>query len=390
MSVHDFFSHLSNDLLSRDAKIELVNSVYPTLIKQYYVSKSTEEHDDVIRRDKLHHLSLLFTMIAYVRDIVAGQGEYALSFAMLMVWYRFFPEDVYYLLETFVENQNRLFPSDPPFGCWKDMKLIASLLRNQGCGDDHPLISKLVNMTNARLRDDLIILRLRNIGGGRDGGGDHDNHTDDYADHDDGGDRNCAVSLVAKWIPREASEKHGWFFMLLAEEFFDCYLRNVPPPTNQKEDHRRHQAAKSRAYMHYRKTVAALNHVLDTPQIKFCANQWSKLDFTLMSTITQTKNWAAIQNFLNMNTNMNTNTNTNPDQHIRYPNRIDRVECSRHFRNFMDAKRERNNAQLQQHKRCYEFQLHNNSSPLPKETMCERLGHNPRYVGLKEYFYAAH
>ena len=162
----EFFSRLSGSssgtLLHQEEKVHLVLSAYPTLIERQirdgdhdHDDDHDHDHNDVIRNDPYQYLlSLLFTMIGYLRD----KGQTTVAYWMLIVWYRYFPDDAHFLVEAFVENQNfRLFPEDPPYGSWRDLARIAALLRGghhhhhhqpQAFPVDHPLLLKLENMTN--------------------------------------------------------------------------------------------------------------------------------------------------------------------------------------------------------------------------------------------------
>ena len=148
----EFFNRLSSPSpthLSQEEKVQLVRSTYSSLIDQ-----NRDNDDGVIRSGGGHllSLSLLFAMIGYLRD----KGQTTVAYWMLLIWYRSFPDNAYFLLETFVENQNfRQFPEDLPFGSWRDTTRIAALLRSQqpAFPADHPLLLKLADM-EARRADD--------------------------------------------------------------------------------------------------------------------------------------------------------------------------------------------------------------------------------------------
>jgi Mg-chelatase subunit ChlD len=68
----------------------------------------------------------------------------------------------------------------------------------------------------------------------------------------------------------------------------------------------------------YRKLITKLNKVIDTLQIKQCANTWSQIDFNKVTSVSLSKQKKA---FLNIN----------KKGEIRYPDREDRVTCAEHF-----------------------------------------------------------
>ena len=80
---------------------------------------------NIVEAERQEFIIILSKMTAQPRDIIAGKGEYALSYMMILVWYEFFPEIATFLLNSFVlplEN------NPDPFGSWKDIKYLCTVI----------------------------------------------------------------------------------------------------------------------------------------------------------------------------------------------------------------------------------------------------------------------
>lgn len=113
-------------------------------------------------------------------------------------------------------------------------------------------------------------------------------------------------SLLAKWLPRENSRYNS-----LAKHF----ARLLFPLT-----------AADRKMRVYRKTVAYLNSLIHTTEIKMCGRVWKDIDPTKVPFSLFHKNKLA---FLNMEIGVRGSIQT------RYPKNKDRLECAEHFKIFL-------------------------------------------------------
>jgi Mg-chelatase subunit ChlD len=189
-------------------------------------------------------------MIAHTRDIIDGKGEYTLSYMLLTVWNKYYPELAQFALQQFVHpceaNQH-------PYGSWKDIKYLYKYDKS----------SQLVSYAI-----DLMIHQLRR---------------DSISDN---------PSLVAKWVPREKSQFKE-LFTILATTYFKEYI--LTAKTIEAK-----QKATLKAKMDFRKLISSLNKKLDTVQIKQCSNTWATIDPTKQTSITMHKQKKA---FLNLTKN---------------------------------------------------------------------------------------
>ena len=226
------------------------------------------------------YISIIVRLLCHTRDIVGGKGEYALSYMMLCTLYDYFPQFAIYTLEKFV-----LIDEKQPYGSWKDMKNIVHIVDNNS-RLNHQITQKCVELVNKQLTKDLAC------------------------------EKDADLSLCAKWIPRETSKKHNWFFKMLAQDFFkeSIYMKSA-------KTHYSKTKSEKKCYMEYRKLISGLNRRLDTVQIKQCGNIWHEIDHNKTTSITLNKNKKA---FLNVK----------KDGEQRSME-VHRIECANNFREYI-------------------------------------------------------
>jgi hypothetical protein len=205
----------------------------------------------------LYYLSILYKMIGHTRDLIDGKGEYSLTYMMIWVWYKFFPELAKFALKCLVDIGSE---ETHQYGSWKDMKLFCQYCFDNSDDVTHELIHYCVKLINNQVIKDKI--------------------------KSDNGETN--ISLVAKWIPREKS-KYGWLFEILAYDYFDNYILSAKNANSINK-------AGLKSKMEYRKIISGLNKHLDTVQIKQCANTWSQIDPAKQTSITMHKQKRAFLN----------------------------------------------------------------------------------------------
>lgn len=234
---------------------------------------------NIVEAERQEFIITLSKMTAQTRDIIAGKGEYALSYMMILVWYEFFPELATFLLNSFVlplEN------NPDPFGSWKDIKYLCNYCRQK---QNNALIEYCVNLLNTQIRKDYENMTVNAV--------------------------NVTISLAGKWVPRETSNKFGWLFCQLAYNYFPHYLASVKNPASMAK-------AELKCLMEYRKIITKLNRHVDTVQIKQCAHDWKSIIHSKTTSITITKQKQA---FLNCKKDGTTRTTLD-----------DRIICAANFR----------------------------------------------------------
>jgi hypothetical protein len=260
----------SNEITLRKLESRLIH-LLSTLTEQNH----TSEKDTIIA-----YLSYLYCLIGQTRDIIEGKGEYMLTYMMIYVWYHYYPDLAFFALEKLVQP----IENEHPYGCWKDMKYFYKYCRDKGCNDDHPLIEKIIEITNRQLRQD------------------QQTFTNPYS-------INPNISLASKWIPREKSKKWENLYTLLASDYFK--------ETGKKSS----EKAILKCKIEYRKMISTLNKYLDTTQVKQCDREWREIDFNKVTSITLSKNKKA---FLNVKKNGDTRREED-----------DRIICANHFTNYI-------------------------------------------------------
>jgi hypothetical protein len=265
---------------------ENINNLEKNLRNILYFLKHLPKTNHEINIERDHYLILLYKMIGHTRDIIDGKGECQLTYMMIYVWYSFYPELAYHALFSLNNNGTK----EHPYGSWKDIKYFCNYCREKTMDETHPLIQNCIQILNGQLKWD-----------------------------DASSVYNTSISLVSKWIPREKSNKFGWLFTYLACDYFKKYY--LTAKTSQSIE-----KATLKCKTEYRKLISKLNKHIDTLQIKQCANEWSKIDFDKVTSISFTKQKKA---FLNVK----------KDGEVRSQN-DDRIICAEHFKDYINKCKE--------------------------------------------------
>ena len=234
---------------------------------------SNREHLDFV----CHMMMLLRALPTQTRDIVCGKGERTLGYHLLLVWEDIDTAYVQRTLKYWLCGSDCVTATaGAPPGCWKDVRNICSILKEQNKGrTDHPLIGYLIGLLGNQLRED------------------------------DKKEEEAKVSLAAKWTPREGSRQFGWIFRRLAQEVFG--------------------GSEGREYRLLRQRIARLNRKIDTTEIKQCGKHWADIDFKRVCSITMQKQKRAFANLARSRRGQAQNEN------VRFEADEDRVLCAKHF-----------------------------------------------------------
>ena len=128
--------------------------------------------------------------------------------------------------------------------------------------------------------------------------------------------------MIAKWLPREKSNKFGWQARHIAKDLFSEFISETINETQTA-------MAERKCLTHYRKLMALLNTRLKTPQINQCNKTWGRIDFDKnVTSITLKKQKFAFQN-INHNNELRSLA-------------IDRTECRNNYLEYI--KRCQNNS----------------------------------------------
>lgn len=201
----------------------------------------------------LENCKMVYKLIGYTRDIVAGKGEYQLAYMLInglydfskrsdfMKYQKHFEDMAIEIFKSFVINKDGMHP----YGSWKDLKYFCNYhVPNEAT-------RKVLDLRNDILLSNIVQLMC------------------DQLRKDS---KNKNKSLAARWSPRETSNKFGWLSSLIAREYYKEWFTDNMSPAQYK-------SATRKALTHYRQLVASLNKELNTPQINQCSLNWKGINF---------------------------------------------------------------------------------------------------------------
>ena len=233
-------------------------------------------------KQKMRIFKMALKMVANVRDIKNGKGEYSLSYTLLNVLYNYYPAIAKLIFLKFLTMGDSIHC----LGSLKDIKYFCNYIRLRTGNKNHPFIEYIVETSVYMLREEE---KLYNKG-----------------------EKN---SLLAKWLPREKSKKFGWLFDKIALVYYDYIIKTA---TTFEKLH----SAKRKAKMNLRKLLAKINTKLDTTQIHMAGNTWSLIDFNKVTGPTLRIHRKGFQNITKNNSQRSSSN--------------DRVECAVNLTKFID------------------------------------------------------
>lgn len=270
-------------------KLEELEKKYDLILKTVFEIK------------KIEYIELLYKLIGYTRDIIKGKGEYTLSFLQINSLIKYTKCEscdktlkikIINMAMCAIESFVRTNLNEHPYGCWKDMKYFCNYYMKKEERSyekikelKDPVFNKIIQIIIGQLRCD---------------------------------EKCHKKTLLARWIPREKSEKFGWLTNILAREYYK-EIYNSAITIKQKE-----QATK-KCLCKFRKLISSINKSLNTVQIHQCNNMWSKINFEKdVTSITLRKQSKAFQGI-------------NKDGRIRYEleNNSDRQICIKNYENYV-------------------------------------------------------
>ena len=233
--------------LKRNTDAYAVSHIFETLIDRIFYGVTTCE-TRLLRQ-------VIIGVIIHTRDIVNGKGEYALYYLLVGVLLQTIEkhqsqvsrektEIMMTLLKRVITSSVFLEGQYQPYGSWKDMKYLLNHLRKLYGEDiliESHIFSYIMRVICEQLKKDSV---------------------------------SSEPTLLAKWCPREKSNKFGWQAKYIAFEYDDmntCDNEAVNIPVSEK--HLR------KCFRNYRKTIAQINKRLNTPQVKQCAGEWASINF---------------------------------------------------------------------------------------------------------------
>lgn len=256
----------------------------------------------------IYYLLCLYKMIGQCRDIYFGKGERDISYVMICVWYKYFPNLALYAFRTFTENLN----NNNPYGCWSDVKYFCNFVRNYTTFSDfeketmmqHIISYMLYQFDRDKLAwNEIIIDYLKKSLG----------QPKIFTPRPDA--RNY-ISNVAKWIPRESS-KYGWLYDKIATHWHEIHN----PDSFIVKKFQDQKKLVNKRNMIFRKEVARLSKEVNNVQTKQCDNEWKDIEPDKLTITTLFKNKFAFTKFDNF-------------LYSSIPKDADRIETSFNFKDY--------------------------------------------------------
>ena len=204
------------------------------------------------REKRIEAITELFVLTVFGRDIYFGKGERYVSYQHVITWHKSYPDIGRYLLDVFVKSI-----SNTPVGSWRDVREVAYLTHKKERKRDHPLIKHCAWMYASQISEDYV--KMANI----------TQNKSDVAFHP------SAITMAAKWCPRERG-KHTWFFRMVAMEFYRIHFNKEPN-------------TKVTAYKTLRSHVTSLCSRLNTLERNMCTKRYDQIKFDQIPMLSQIK-----------------------------------------------------------------------------------------------------
>ena len=202
-------------------------------------------------------IAMLYRLMLYTRDMIAGKGEYNLFYILLGEWVKLGNQRI--TIETDMINTltnkallSTVFLEDQhPYGCWKDMKYFLNYLYTidgiTGPKRQLPIFKEAIKCMVSQLKKDSTAE---------------------------------TPSFLAKWIPREKSNKFGYLAKYIACEYYSEWFVERLNPSKKLDPHYDSKSKEGRKCLtHYRQLISRLNKKLGTVQIDQCNKTWGEINF---------------------------------------------------------------------------------------------------------------
>ncbi len=244
---------------------ELIVQFYFQLTRSCDIKKLEEKYELILRKiftnePEIMYIKIIYKLIGYTRDIIAGKGEYNLAYMLISGLYNFSiseycPEihklKIQSIATTAIESLVKTEVNEHPYGSWKDMKYFCNYHISKEDRYEYkinelndPLFNKVVDLICGQIRCD---------------------------------ENSPVKTLAARWIPREKSDKFGWITPILATRYYSEWYKDSQ--NNEQLTRAQKSGARRKCLTHFRQLVSKINKNLNTPQINQCNGTWSNINF---------------------------------------------------------------------------------------------------------------
>jgi hypothetical protein len=293
-----------NELLTQ-FYFQLVRDANQEALKVKYYEMLDYVFNIIVDNDRELYGKYIYKLIAHMRDIPNGKGEYNLSYFLISNLYKYkdtkngkkyefvISKLVEFIIEKFVILENEKLP----YGSWKDIKYLLDfhLDENSKLKKKYYTPLEVIEANNDMIVKKCIQLVCQQL-------------------HKDITKKN--PSLLCKWIPREKSKKFGWITPLLAYNYYKEWI--ITANTKETID-----IAKKKCLTKFRQLISGINNRIETTQIYQCDNRWGEIDFEKkVTSITMKKQSKAF---------LYTNKHTTEYNSEYY----DRIKCSENYKKYI-------------------------------------------------------
>lgn len=266
-----------NFLCTRTDKYSLsyLSIIFEKIIKQIIQKMRTDYFDYIV------YLKCLFKMIPYIRDVSFGKGEKLVTYMMICVFYKYYPNIAICLLREIIYKN---------MGSWADIKYFCHFVyfdTNFSNEEKDKIIYFATGIMLYQLDCDVFFWDKMFQH--------YLNKLEKNKHQPNRPNANSLISNVAKWVPRKSS-KFSWLFEKIVLQWnmihFPFIFENL---RNQDQ----YNKILNKCKMNFRKMVVKLNKELNTVQIKQCDKKIHDIcpeNVSLMTMMKQKKSFSKNEN----------------------------------------------------------------------------------------------
>lgn len=293
-----------NELLTQ-FYFQLVRDANHDILKVKYYEMLDYVFNLNIESDRDLYGKYIYKLIAHMRDIPNGKGEYNLSYFLISNLYKYkdtkngkkYEFVISKLVEFMIEKFVILEDESLPYGSWKDIKYLLDF----HIDENNKLKKKYYRPVEViEAIDDIVVKKCIKL----------------VCEQLQKDTSKKNPSLLCKWIPREKSKKFGWITPILAYNYYKEWI--VTANTKETND-----IAKKKCLTKFRQLISDINNRIETTQIYQCDNRWGEIDFEKkVTSITMKKQSKAF---------LYTNKHTTEYNSEYY----DRMKCSENYKKYI-------------------------------------------------------
>ena len=308
---------------NRNVELGWSNDIMEKIVQLHFQLVRSDNHDDLEsqyndilnwfagrEKEYINEFCIAYKLAGFTRDIINGKGEQRLSFMLIWCQWNNYPDLAIATVKTLCELEDSENNEIHPYGSWKDMKYLCNYIRDRSGDSNHLIINYIIINAVTRIKKD-----------------------------EEKFNSNQPISLAARWMPREKSNKFGWVYTKFAKNLYPHIIRTA---TNNDKMNQAIKKCKTLT----RKLLSKLNKYLDTTQIKQCAKNWKNIKYNNVTSCTMRKQKNA---FMNKKKQAKTLVTRSDEP--------DRIECADNFKTHIELSKNGSTEHKVHGKRCSVYEL---------------------------------